>query len=86
MKGLLLTVVMAIGIVAARAQYDIIPMPQRISMDAKEMVLNIEGQPQVTERLRPPMLVVISIQPLLYRLMLKTKLSQLMVMKQNHIR
>ena len=51
MKRLLLTAVMAIGIVATRAQYDIIPMPQRISMDAKGTVLNIDGQPQVTERL-----------------------------------
>ena len=51
MKRLLLTAVMAIGMVATRAQYDIIPMPQRISMDAKGTVLNIEGQPQVTERL-----------------------------------
>ena len=51
MKRLLLTVVMAIGMVAAWAQYDIIPMPQRISMDAKGTVLNIEGRPQVTERL-----------------------------------
>ena len=37
--------------VATRAQYDIIPMPQRITMDAKGTVLNIEGQPQVMERL-----------------------------------
>lgn len=51
MKRLLLTVVMAIGIVATWAQYDIIPMPQRISLDAKGAVLNIEGRPQVTERL-----------------------------------
>ena len=51
MKRLLLTVVMAIGILAAWAQYDIIPMPQRISLDAKGTVLNIDGQPQVTERL-----------------------------------
>ena len=51
MKRLLLTVVMAIGMVATRAQYDIIPMPQRITMAAKGTVLNIEGQPQVMERL-----------------------------------
>ena len=51
MKRLLLTTVIAIGVVAAWAQYDIIPMPQRISLDAKGTVLNIDGQPQVTERL-----------------------------------
>ena len=43
MKRLLLTVVMAIGMVATRAQYDIIPMPQRITRRTKSRRQRITG-------------------------------------------
>ena len=51
MKRVLLTALLAIGISAAQAQYDIIPKPSRISLDKKGTVLNMQTPPQVTERL-----------------------------------
>ena len=53
MKRIMTIIALALSTIVAQAQYDIIPLPQSISFDAKGRVLTIDEQTPVNDRLNP---------------------------------
>ena len=55
MKRLVIILLAATAVTVLRAQYDIIPLPQRITLDAKGRTLDLSTAPTIQEKLNPKM-------------------------------